>query len=94
MFNHFISTSVLEIAIIVLKYLALYIALGCLWVLWFERFCYDKGITGLDGGVEWSQKERISHIIFWVVLSSYFLISIISFMFFEDHEDDNHNLGS
>lgn len=94
MFNHFISTSILEIALIVLKYLALYIALGCVWVLWFERFCYSKEIKGLNGELEWSQRERITHIIFWVVLSSYFLISIISFMFFEDNNNDDETFGT
>ena len=51
----------------------IYLILGLAWTWWFEKFT-----TRIDDNVEWTNKERIFHIVAWPVLLLIFLWRIVN----------------
>tara|TARA_B110000285_G_scaffold46561_1_gene52277 strand:+ start:32 stop:214 length:183 start_codon:yes stop_codon:yes gene_type:complete len=51
----------------------IYLILGLAWVWWFEKFT-----TRIDDSVEWTNKERILHIVAWPVLLATFIWKIFN----------------
>lgn len=51
----------------------IYLILGLAWTWWFEKFT-----TRIDDTVEWTNKERILHIVAWPVLLLIFLWRIVN----------------
>ena len=51
----------------------IYLILGLLWLMGFERFT-----TKISDDIKWSNKERIFHVIAWPVLMVVFILRIFN----------------
>ncbi len=54
----------------IIKSISGYLVIGCVWIIWFERFC----VTNKIGGA-FSNKERYYQMILWPINLGIFLLS-------------------
>tara|TARA_Y100001972_G_scaffold11533_1_gene12492 strand:+ start:149 stop:373 length:225 start_codon:yes stop_codon:yes gene_type:complete len=54
----------------VIQYISGYLVIGCVWILWFERFCINHKIGGA-----FTNQERYTQMLLWPLNLAVFLYS-------------------
>tara|TARA_R100000700_G_scaffold16552_1_gene22708 strand:- start:410 stop:634 length:225 start_codon:yes stop_codon:yes gene_type:complete len=70
----------------VIKSISGYLVIGCVWIIWFERFCLNNKIGG-----SFSNKERYYQMIFWPINFGVFLFTWLNEVLKEMNNDRNGN---